>query len=212
MTRQTLIARLALTGLALLVAAGLALLTTTTLAPSPSAPVAGPTPAATSTPATTPVPGTSLSATPSRGSSAAIRPTDRPTPYSSAPITAAEEVAVEAARIMTTWTPSTDLDETASEPRAAHLMTPERAEKIMVSTRGTNTPQWRAAAEQNWSSVPSITVVPSDTPGRVMVNATWDWIAVDGDRTRGSTTRQFAFALTDAEDPQIRDYSWRDLR
>ena len=158
--------------------------------------------------ATTPAPA------PASASMSTSTPTPTPTagPLSYAPASKAEEVAVEAARIMTTWKPAEDLDESASAPRAAHLMTPARAKKIIVSDRGTSTPEWVAAAEGNWTSEPAMTIVPDSDPNAIYVNVTWTWREPGGKTHDGHTRRLFVFQMSDdQENPQIRDYTWQNL-
>ena len=143
-----------------------------------------------------------------------IRDSPTPTagPLSYAPANKAEEVAVEAARIMTTWKPAEDLDESASAPRAAHLMTPARAKKIFVSDRGTSTPEWIAAAEGNWTIEPNVTIVPDSDPNAIYVNVTWTSREPGGKTHDGHTRRMFVFQMTDdKKNPQISDYTWQNL-
>ncbi|TFI50456.1 hypothetical protein E4A41_01850 [Micrococcus endophyticus] len=113
---------------------------------------------------------------------------------------------------MTTWKPAEDLDESASAPRAAHLMTPARAKKILVSDRGTSTPEWIAAAEGNWTSEPNVTIVPDSDPNAIYVNVTWTWREPGGKTHDGHTRRMFVFQMTDdKKNPQISDYTWQNL-
>ena len=208
---RVLTARLALGALALLVFSAVALLATLLTSSGtkqPMEPAATPAPTMSLNPAHTQA--SSTVAPPSKASAKPATST-RPTPYSSAPTTRAQKAAVEAARIMTTWTPAQDKDQTASEPRAAKLMTPERAKAIVVSTRGTNTPQWKKAAEGNWTSEPKLTLVPSEGPGVVQVHARWDWITPDGKRVAGTEARSFTFSFTDDDRPLIRDYTWQTM-
>ena len=158
--------------------------------------------------ATTPAPASMSTSTPTP------TPTPKPTagPLSYAPASKAEEVAVEAARIMTTWKPAEDLDESASAPRAAHLMTPARAKKIIVSDRGTSTPEWIAAAEGNWTSEPDVAIVPDSDPDAIYVNVTWTWREPGGKTHDAQTRRLFVFQMSDDEEnPQISDYTWQNL-
>ena len=149
---------------------------------------------------------------PASASMSTSTPTPTAGPLSYAPANKAEEVAVEAARIMTTWKPAEDLDESASAPRAAHLMTPARAKKIFVSDRGTSTPEWIAAAEGNWTSEPNVTIVPDSDPNAIYVNVTWTWREPGGKTHDGHTRRMFVFQMTDdKKNPQISDYTWQNL-
>ena len=165
-------------------------------------------------PAATPEGQAAAATTPAPASMSTSTPTPTPTagPLSYAPASKAEEVAVEAARIMTTLKPAEDLDESASAPRAAHLMTPARAKKIFVSDRGTSTPEWIAAAEGNWTSEPNVTIVPDSDPNAIYVNVTWTWREPGGKTHDGHTRRMFVFQMTDdKKNPQISDYTWQNL-
>ena len=198
MNRQRLMALTSLTLLCVATLAGALLLWTFT---RPAA-----TPEGQAAAATTPAPASASMST--------STPTPTPTagPLSYAPASKAEEVAVEAARIMTTWKPAEDLDESASAPRAAHLMTPARAKKIIVSDRGTSTPEWVAAAEGHWTSEPDVAIVPDSDPDAIYVNVTWTWREPGGKTHDGQTRRQFVFQMTDdQENPQISDYTWQNL-
>ncbi len=165
-------------------------------------------------PAATPEGQAAAATTPAPASASMSTTTPTPTagPLSYAPANKAEEVAVEAARIMTTWKPAEDLDESASAPRAAHLVTPARAKKIFVSDRGTSTPEWIAAAEGNWTSEPNVTIVPDSDPNAIYVNVTWTWREPGGKTHDGHTRRMFVFQMTDdKKNPQISDYTWQNL-
>lgn len=163
-------------------------------------------------PAATPEGQAAAATTPAPASMSTTTPTPTAGPLSYAPANKAEEVAVEAARIMTTWKPAEDLDESASAPRAAHLMTPARAKKIFVSDRGTSTPEWIAAAEGNWTSEPNVTIVPDSDPNAIYVNVTWTWREPGGKTHDGHTRRMFVFQMTDdKKNPQISDYTWQNL-
>ncbi|WP_145015774.1 hypothetical protein [Micrococcus luteus] len=196
MNRQRLMALTSLTLLCVAALAGALLLWTFT---RPAA-----TPEGQAAAATTPAPASASMST--------TTPTPTAGPLSYAPANKAEEVAVEAARIMTTWKPAEDLDESASAPRAAHLMTPARAKKIFVSDRGTSTPEWIAAAEGNWTSEPNVTIVPDSDPNAIYVNVTWTWREPEGKTHDGHTRRMFVFQMTDdKKNPQISDYTWQNL-
>lgn len=201
-------ARIFLLVLGLLVLGGAAVLVKLALTPDT------PTPAA-SSPAATTAPPASSTSTPASSAptsaTAAPGPTTPAGPLQSEPTTPAQKVAVEAARIMTTWDPAKDLDETASEGRAMKLMTPERAKQVIVSDRGTSDPQWTDAAAEGWTSEPIVTLVPSDEPNVIRVNAAWEWVSPTGEREPGNTWRSFAFEMTDEKTPRISDYTWSNL-
>lgn len=198
--------RLTLATLALLVLGGIVLTWNLARTPAPTGTVdTATTPAAESTPATGPT------TTESPLTPATTAPTTvRTAPITSAPTTDAEKVAVEAARVLTTWEPAKDLDETASAARAKMFMTPELAEKIVVSDRGTSTPEWLRAVEKGWTSVPTLTVLPVHDTEVIAVRARWDWKAPDGTLTRSETIRDYQFVMTDGPAPKIHNYTWAD--
>ncbi|MDO4240821.1 hypothetical protein, partial [Micrococcus sp.] len=145
-----------------------------------------------STPAQTPAPSASAASS----------------PFGFAPETPAEEVAVEAARVMTTWDPAKDLDPTASDARAKHLMTPERAAQVFVSDRGTADPEWVRASSGHWVSDPTALIVPGGEGNALTVNVTWDWVAPDGTRRAGQGARTYYFVMTDGDIPKVAGYTW----
>lgn len=195
-------AQLALGGIGLLVIAGIALLFNVITQPTAPEAVLAPTVAA-STTQNAPTESSAIPTPPSSSPAAS--------PFGFAPTTPAEEAAVEAARVMTTWDPAKDVDETASEGRAMKLMTPERAKQVIVSDRGTSDPQWTDAAAEGWTSEPIVTLVPSDEPNVIRVNAAWEWVSPTGEREPGNTWRSFAFEMTDEKTPRISDYTWSNL-
>lgn len=215
MTNRVRTARIVLLVLGLLVLGGAAALVHLALSPG-SGTSAAPSPAASSSAATTAPPSAATSAaaataspsSPAAATSGTVTPNG---PLSSEPTTPAQKLAVEAARIMTTWDPAKDLDETASEGRAKKLMTPERAKQVIISDRGTSDPQWTDAAAEGWTSEPTVTLVPSDAANVIRVNATWDWVSPTGEREPGDTRRSFAFEMTTEKTPRISDYTWSNL-
>lgn len=125
-----------------------------------------------------------------------------------------EEIALEAARIMTTWRPAEDFNQTASEKRAADLMTEERAEKIIAPERPATGAEWREAAEREAVSEPHVELMPHTEARQdaVSVSATWRWVA-EGERPLSDDTRRvfhFTFTKDDGE-VLIHDYTWEDL-
>jgi hypothetical protein len=83
---------------------------------------------------------------------------------------------------MTTWTPAEDLNRTAAEQRAGHLMTDERAKAV---------------------------VAPERPATGVSVTATWTWDSPDGSdipAERGTQPRIYFFEFT--QDGQIHDYRY----
>ena len=196
-------AQLTLGGLGLLAIAGIVLLITSVL--QPGTPEAEPSTADAS-------PGTletSSSPSASTASDTSSTSSSASSPFGFAPQTPAEEAAVEAARVMTTWDPAEDIDPTASEARAKHLMTSERAAQVSVSDRGTADPEWMRAYRRHLVSEPTALIVPGGEGNTITVNVTWDWVTPDGSRDKGKGARTFYFTLTDDGDtPKVADYTW----
>ena len=144
-----------------------------------------------------------------------------PAPTSSSPTTAAastpeadtkeERIALEAARIMTTWDTTKDTNDSDAEARAKHLMTKKCADKVLTGDWDTTNKVWWKAAENDGRSVPEVELTPHGDKGRVRVMATWHWTNDDGDKLADPTRRAFVFTFTDDRKPRISDYTWRDL-
>src|SRR5699024_445287 len=120
-----------------------------------------------------------------------------------------ETIALEAARIMTTWTPRQDTTATAAEKRATKYMTDERAEKVLAPQRPTTGEQWLQAAEQNATSEPQVEILRGTEAGTIAVEARWTWVTDDGHVVAPSDQRRiYYFTFTEGEDPKISDYTW----
>lgn len=208
-------ARLILAALALLTLAGTGLviallgLPSQPSAPEASAPTSSPTTAASAAPSSTPAdpsapgPTTRTSAAPA---SSPVVPDFGVTAQ-----TPQQKLALEAARVLTIWTPAEDLDESASEGRLKPMLTKDAAARVFVSDRGTSHPEWIRAAERGASSQPHLVLAPTDGPGQVVVLATWDWVAPDGERWPSQVRRQYTFSLTEGQNPQVSAYTWQNL-
>ncbi|MBB4734729.1 hypothetical protein HDA30_000237 [Micrococcus cohnii] len=144
-----------------------------------------------------------------------------PAPASSSPTTAAastpeadtkeERIALEAARIMTTWDTTKDANDSDAEARAKHLMTKKCADKVLTGDWDTTNKVWWQAAKHEGRSVPEVELTPHGDKGRVRVMATWHWTNDDGETLDDPTRRAFVFTFTDDRKPRISDYTWRDL-
>ena len=123
-----------------------------------------------------------------------------------------QAIALEAAKIMTTWTPAKDATRTEAELRARHLMTPERAAKVITPERPSTGAEWTAAAKDEATSAPVVTLNDrADVPG-VAVRATWSWKRPDGSALprAGKPIRYYTFTF-DPDDPtKINDYTYTD--
>ncbi len=123
-----------------------------------------------------------------------------------------EETAVEAAKIMTTWTPADDFNRTAAEQRATHLMTDELAEQVIAPQRPASGPGWNNAAEHNATSTPQVVLNPhTDTEeGVISVRATWKWKTNQGD-ILDSEPDQRIYYFTFNDQGKIHDYTYETL-
>lgn len=124
-----------------------------------------------------------------------------------------EQTALEAAKIMTTWSPATDYNRTAAEDRASHLMTDERADQIIPPERAASGPEWNDAAQQEATSTPQVTLNHyTETEDHVIsVRATWEWVTKDGKTLPGAPEeRIYYFAFN--EHGEIHDYTYETVR
>ena len=123
-----------------------------------------------------------------------------------------QAIALEAARIMTTWNPAEDATQTHAELRARHLMTDERAARVITPERTSSGAEWTAAAEEHATSEPVVSLnTQADTPG-VAVRATWSWKRPDGTALPRTSTplRYYSFTFSDTDPTKIQDYSYTD--
>lgn len=124
-----------------------------------------------------------------------------------------EQLAIEAAEIMTTWDPNEDFNQTEAELRAAHLMTDELAESITPPERPTTGPEWLDAAAAGATSRPSVETNRATSDEVISVAASWVWITDDGAVISNPTERRlFFFTFEEAGgELLISDYSWESV-
>jgi hypothetical protein len=122
-----------------------------------------------------------------------------------------ERIALDATRIMTTWTPARDLNRTAAELRARDLMTAERAKAVTAPERPATGTEWLEAADRRAKSKPTVELNHatelSDTG--VSVTATWTWDSPDGSdipTEPGTQPRIYYFEFTEGN--KIHDYTY----
>jgi hypothetical protein len=139
------------------------------------------------------------------GSATGAPPSAEPAP------TQREQVALDAARTMTTWDPARDHNRTAAEHRARHLMTDERANRVVAPERPATGAEWIEAADRGATSVPTVELNHAteltDTGGSVI--ATWTWDSPDGSdipTEPGTQPRIYFFEFTGGN--KIHDYTY----
>lgn len=125
------------------------------------------------------------------------------------------DLAVEAAKVMTSWVPAEDYNQTPAEMRAKDLMTPELYDRIEPPQRSYADPAWQRAAREGMMSTPSAYVLDDETGPSIAVRATWSWTPIDsGSEYEGfkdNTERIFYFVIKDVDGkPLITDYTWQD--
>lgn len=120
--------------------------------------------------------------------------------------------ALDAARIMTTWTPAEDFNRTAAENRARDLMTKERAEHVIAPERPTTGQAWNQAAEHNATSIPQVVLNPhtETEEGIISVRATWDW-ETDQGKVLDSDPEQRIYYFAFNDDGEIHDYTYETV-
>jgi len=126
--------------------------------------------------------------------------------------TSYENVALEAATIMTTWHPADDFNRTDAELRASHLMTDERANRIEQPERPATGLEWNEAAQHNATSQPAVEInYFTDVDAKtVAVLAEWEWITDDDSVTiQSNEERIYYFAFNDQG--EIHDYTYETL-
>lgn len=125
---------------------------------------------------------------------------------------AQQEVALEAARIMTRWNPTEDTTRTDAELRARHLMTKDRAGDVIAPERPATGADWIAAQQAQATSTPTVELNEAVDGGAVEVHATWTWTTPDGEELPNTeqTVRYFRFVF-DKDDPdKISEYTYAD--
>lgn len=124
------------------------------------------------------------------------------------------DLALEATKIMTTWVPAEDMNQTAAEMRARDLMTPELYESIVVPERYHADPLWYQATQENMVSVPSVSIDRHAAGDKVTVRASWMWQPVDGNgkTLKDNIERIYYFGINEVDgELKITDYDWQDL-
>ncbi|MEW1982440.1 hypothetical protein AB0333_16155 [Citricoccus sp. NPDC079358] len=122
-----------------------------------------------------------------------------------------EQIALDAARIMTTWTPAKDLNRTAAELRARPLMTAERAQAVTAPERPATGTEWLEAAERGATSEPTVDLNHATelTDTGVSVTATWTWDSPDGSEiTEEPRTQPRIYYFEFTQENKIHDYSY----
>ena len=162
--------------------------------------------------ATEPAPEPLPTLTTSAPATATAEPAAPEQPHSHGGTAEQQAIALEAARIMTTWTPDKDATQTHAELRARHLMTDERAARVIAPQRPSSGAEWTDAAEAEATSEPVVTLnTQADTPG-VAVRATWSWKRPDGSALPRTSKpiRYYTFTFSESEPTKIADYTYTD--
>lgn len=120
-------------------------------------------------------------------------------------------VALEAARIMSTWNPGKDATRTAAELRARHLMTEDRAAEVEEPERGSGGAEWIEAEQAGATSVPEVRWNDRADVDGVAVVATWTWQKSDGTPLPTPAQQPVRFYVFQvSEDGKITDYEYQD--
>ncbi len=150
-------------------------------------------------PASTPAPPAATSSSPSPEGHEAGHASEDP---------AKVALALEAAKIMTTWNPAKDFNRTDAEMRARKLMTAERAKEVIAPERPATGEEWLNAAAKKATSQPNVKIESAHhEQNSIAVNATWQWVTADGETYAGEGKTTFFFTFTDKAPYQIRDYT-----
>lgn len=141
--------------------------------------------------------------------SAEPTPEEEPEPEVTEALTE-EELAIEAAEIMSTWHAAEDFNQTTAEFRAAHLMTEERAAQIVEPERPATGAVWAEAAERDAVSEPTGQIMDRTNSDVLTVRVTWRWVAEGYNPLSDDTVRNFYFTIDqdDEGNPIIHDYTW----
>lgn len=121
-----------------------------------------------------------------------------------------EELAVEAAELMSTFHAAEDFNQTTAEHRAAHLMTEERAAQIQEPERPATGAVWAEAAERQAVSEPNGEIMGHTEGDYITVRVTWRWVAEGYNPLNDDTVRNFYFTIDQDDEghPVIHDYTW----
>ena len=143
----------------------------------------------------------------------ASSPTASPTPSETTHANASDdpakvELALEAAKIMTTWDPTKDFNRTEAEKRARKLMTDERAKQVIAPQRPATGEEWLNAAAKKATSKPSVKIMTEHhEKDSIAVKTTWQWVTDGGESWAGEESTTFFFTFTDKAPYKIRDYT-----
>ncbi|MBP2388371.1 hypothetical protein [Paeniglutamicibacter kerguelensis] len=150
-------------------------------------------------PASTPAPTATASPSPSSGVHGEGHASEDP---------AKVALALEAAKIMTTWNPAKDFNRTDAQMRARKLMTAERAKEVIAPERPATGEEWLNAAAKKATSHPNVKIETAHhEQNSIAVTATWQWATADGETWAGEGKTTFFFTFTDKAPYQIRDYT-----
>ena len=150
-------------------------------------------------PASTPAPPVAISSSPSPEVNEGGHASEDP---------AKVELALEAAKIMTTWNPAKDFNRTDAEMRARKLMTAERAKEVIAPERPATGEEWLNAAAKKATSQPDVKIESAHhEQNSIAVNATWQWVTPEGETYAGEDKTTFFFTFTDKAPYKIRDYT-----
>lgn len=117
-------------------------------------------------------------------------------------------LALETARIMTTWNPAKDFNRTEAEMRAHKLMTTERAKEVIAPERPATGDEWLNAAAKKATSLPQVNIEAAHhAQDSIAVTATWQWVTAEGETWAGEGKTTFFFTFTDQAPYKIRDYT-----
>ncbi|MGL3808127.1 hypothetical protein ACSYDW_18775 [Paeniglutamicibacter sp. R2-26] len=150
-------------------------------------------------PASTPTPTVTATPSPSSGAPGEGHASEDP---------AKAALALEAARIMTTWHPAKDFNRTDAEMRARKLMTAERAKEVIAPERPATGEEWLNAAAKKATSQPTAKIESAHhEQDSIAVTATWQWVTAEGETGAGEGETTFFFTFTDKAPYKIRDYT-----
>lgn len=125
------------------------------------------------------------------------------------------ELALEAAKTMSTFTPAEDYDPVSAQMRARDMMTSELYESLEVPERPETDPMWATAVENGWHSQPEVRAVTQagDQVPYVNVIASWDWVDENGQKRAEDKIRRFYYYTISEVDGELKitDYTYSDL-
>lgn len=146
-----------------------------------------------------------------------------PTASSQAPHATAEgkhpnaeqtELALKAATVMSTWSPTEDLNRSAAELRARPLMAPALAKRVQAPERPASGEDWRQGYQAKATSVPTAQLSLDDHGSQEGITASvivhWVWKTKSGETFPSTITRRYYFTFTDAPPYKIADYTYQD--